>query len=437
MKFKLRKQQTQFVGAEEQFTAYIGGIGTGKTTALIAKALFHSWESPGNLGVIVRKNFTDLRTSTIKDFTEYTGIKVNEQNHEAKLPNGSTILFIHGDVLESLKNINAGFIGIEQADDFGDSSAWDMLIQRLRRQVKFRTGFLIANANGHNWVYDKFVKPMLDGKHRPNHLCVQATTYDFKDILPPDYIPNLEANLPARMFKRFVMNSHEIAEGRVYDEYDEEKHVVEPFEIPETWEKGFCLDHGFRNPTAVIWYAIDYDGNLIFYDEYYQTEKPISHHAEQIKTGKLCNGIADPSIFSKTQSKGLSVYSIADEYREYGVNLSPATKEVEIAAIARVNEFFKSGKVKIFRTLTSLRHECANWKWKPIKPGNDPKNITEEPEDYANHGADCVKYVIQTRYANSVKPVPKPERYSLAYYDEQEKFRKAEEERMNGGYKAW
>jgi len=399
MKFKLKKAQTEFIGAEEQFAAYIGGIGTGKSTALIAKALFHSQESPNNLGVIIRKNYTDLRSSTIKDFQDYTGFKVNEQNHEVKLPNGSTILFMHGDVLDSLKNINAGFIGIEQADDFGDSMAWDMLIQRLRRQVKFRTGFLIANANGHNWVWEKFVK-----EKKPNHLCVQATTYDFADILPPDYIPNLEANLPARMFKRFVMNSHEVAEGRVFDEFDEAKHVVEPFEIPSSWERGFCLDHGFRNPTAVLWYAIDYDGNIVIYDEYYQTEKPISHHAEQIKLRKITGGIADPSIFSKTQSKGAYIFSIADEYRDHGINLWGALREDEKAAIARVNDFFKSGRIKMFRTCTELRHEVANWKWKPIKPGADPKNLAEEPEDYRNHGCDDLKYIVQTRFPKSIAP---------------------------------
>lgn len=422
MKFILKKQQAEFIGAYEQFTAYIGGIGSGKSTSLIAKALFHSQESPNNLGVIVRKNYTDLRSSTIKDFTDYTGLKVNEQNHEVKLPNGSVIMFMHGDVLDSLKNINAGFIGIEQADDFADSSAWDMLIQRLRRQVKFRTGFLVANANGHNWVWEKFIK-----EKRPNHLCVQATTYDFADILPPDYIPNLEQNLPERMFKRYVLNSHEVSEGKVYDEYDENVHVVEPFEIPETWERGFCLDHGFRNPTAVLWYAIDYDGNLVLYDEHYQTEKPVSFHAKEISKRDIKQGIADPSIFNRTQSKGEHIYSIADEYQEYGISLRPAAKEEEYAAIGRVNEMFKAKKIKVFKTLVHAREEFAKWRWKVVRPGADPKNHPEEPEDYMNHLADDLKYIVQTRFASAVKPGPVIEKKSLLWWKKRTEKKKPED----------
>ena len=151
MQFKLKPQQFEFIGAPEQFVAYVAGIGTGKTTALIAKAMFHAQESPNNLGLIVRKNFVDLRDSTIRDFEDYTGIKVNRETKEAKLSNGSVIMFRHGDELPVLKNLNLGFFGFEQAEEFGDSLPWDMLMQRLRRNVKFRTGFLIAIANDRDW----------------------------------------------------------------------------------------------------------------------------------------------------------------------------------------------------------------------------------------------------------------------------------------------
>jgi len=411
----LKPQQVEFIGAPEQFSAYIGGVGTGKSTSLIAKVMFHSQESPKNLGVVIRKNFTDLRDSTLRDFEDYTGLKVKSEAKEVTLQNGSTIMFRHGDELPTLKNVNLGWFAIEQAEEFGDSMPWDMLIQRLRRQVIFRTGFLVANANGHNWVWDKFIH-----QTRENHFCVQASTYDFKDILPADYIENMEKNLPAPMFRRYVLNSHEEAEGLCYSEYNESIHVVDNFEIPETWERGFVLDHGYRNPTGVLWYAIDFDGTMILYDEHYETEQPISYHAEKIKERGLTNGIADPSIFSKTQQSKSRVYSIADEYSEYGILLRSALREEEYAAIARVNEFFKAKRIKIFKSLVNARHEFGNWKWKPKKPMANPQNLVEEPEDYMNHLADGLKYIIQTRFPKSDKPEPKPVSYSLDYYEKQE-----------------
>ena len=397
-KFSLKQAQVDFIGSPEQFPAYIAGVGTGKSTALIAKALLHSQESKDNLGVIVRKQFSDLRNSTIKDFQDYTGLKVNESTHEVRLKNGSTILFIHGDVLDSLKNINCGWFGIEQAEEFPDDTAWQFLKMRLRRKVLFRSGFLIGNTNGHNWIYDIYKRQ----SPPPNHELIEATTYDFKDIHAPDYITNLET-LPKKLYNRYVMNSWEEAEGLVFDEYLESRDTIEPFSIPDGWEKGFCLDHGFRNPTAVLWYAIDFDGTIFIYDEHYEAGQPISYHAQKIKPRGIYSGIADPSIFNKTMSRENFMYSIADEYQEQGINLRAAVKSKEDASIARVNEFFKSGRIKIFKNCVNTITEIGNWKWKEVRPG---LNAKEEPQDLANHACDDIKYIVASRFGSAIHKQP-------------------------------
>lgn len=416
MKFDLTQKQANFIGAVEQFPAYIGAIGTGKSTSLIVKALFHSQESPGNLGVIIRKNFTDLRDSTIKDFEAYTGFKVTEQKKECVLPNGSIILFRHGDELPVLKNLNLGFFGIEQAEEFPDATAWYYLQMRLRRKCLHRTGFMVGNTNGHNWIWEIFKRHGCP----KNHLLVEAKTEEHAYLLPPDYIANLKANQPEKFFRRFVENSWDITEGLVYDEFDQSRHVIDPFEIPQDWERGFVLDHGLRNPTAVLWYAIDQDGTVYFHDEHYEREKPISHHAEKIKSRGLNDGIADPSIFAKNQTRASSndLFSIADEYREAGINLRPAIREQELARIGRVNEFFKAGKIKIFKTNTHTIEEITTWKWKEVKAAQASMNLPEVPEDKDNHLMDDIGYFFASRFQSPEKKEPKLTRKSLDWYDE-------------------
>jgi phage terminase large subunit len=413
MNFILTKKQTDFVGAPEQFVAYVGAIGTGKSTSLIVKALAHSQETPGNLGVIVRKNFTDLRDSTIKDFETYTGFRVSEQKKECVLPNGSVILFRHGDELPVLKNLNLGFFGMEQAEEFPDATAWHFLQMRLRRKCAHRNGFFVANTNGHNWIYDLFKK---NGPPK-NHLLIEATTLEHADILPADYIENLKLTMPKKLYNRYVMNSWEEAEGLVYDEYLEARHVIDPFQIPETWERGFGLDHGFRNPTAVLWYAIDHDENVYIIDEHYEKEKPISEHAQAIKERGLYDGIADPSIFAQNQQKQGKVYSIADEYLDCGITLRPAVRSKEEASIARVNEFFKADRLKIFKNCVNTKHEVENWKWKAVRPTLQNANLPEEPEDKNNHAADVIKYVIASRFSTGERPRTRPEHQSLSWYE--------------------
>ena len=423
MHFNLTNKQTEFIGAVEQFSAYIGAIGTGKSLALIVKALFHSQESPNNLGVIVRKNFTDLRDSTIKDFETYTGFKVNESKKECILPNGSTILFRHGDELPVLKNLNLGFAAIEQAEEFPDSTTWEFLKMRLRRDCKHRNAFLVGNTDGHNWIYELWKR---HGSPN-NHMIVEAVTQEHAHILPADYIENLKT-LPAKLYKRYVENSWDVTEGLVYDEYDSTKHLIPRMYLPESWERGFVLDHGFRNPTACLWYSIDSDGNVYLYDEHYERERPVSYHAEKIKFRGITQGLCDPSIFAKTQSRGNVIYSIADEYADYGVKLQPSYRPDEDAAIARVNEFFKAGRIRVFDTLINFQSEIMAWKWKEVRPSSMNLNLPETPEDKDNHLMDCLKYLITSRFPKSSAPQPRLQLRSLNWF---KKF----EQNVTRGYK--
>jgi hypothetical protein len=78
----------------------------------------------------------------------------------------------------------------------------------LRRDNSpYRQGCIIANANGHNWIWKLWINnPPSEDFH-----VVQVTTFDNSDNLPQDFINDLrrmEIESPNH-YKRFVMNSHE------------------------------------------------------------------------------------------------------------------------------------------------------------------------------------------------------------------------------------
>lgn len=200
--------QYDFLVSQARFPAMVAGWGTGKTMFAIMKCYNLSVKYPGNLGLVVRKNFTDLKDSTIKDFTRYTGLKV-PTNKDVKLPNGSVIMFRHMDELSGIvQNVNLGWFYIEQAEEFDTDIEFQKLRGRLRRDnVGIRQGIVIANANGHNWVWRNWINaPQSDQYH-----CIQATTFDNQSNLMPDFIEDLkrmEKESPSN-YRRYVLNSHE------------------------------------------------------------------------------------------------------------------------------------------------------------------------------------------------------------------------------------
>jgi len=203
--FKCIKPQGDFILTNERYPAYVAAWGTGKTTAGIGRAMRLSEEFDGNLGLIGRKEYTDLRDSTIKDFEDYTGFKVNS-NREVHLGNGSIIMFRHLEEMNNIQNINLGWFWIEQAEEFDTDDIFFKLFGRLRRKDVLHSGFITANTNGHNWIYKLWKMRNLDGG-----ILFEATTSDNAHNLSPKFIESLEVLKikKPKLYNRFVMNSWE------------------------------------------------------------------------------------------------------------------------------------------------------------------------------------------------------------------------------------
>ena len=147
--------QWDFLSSTNRFPGFIAGWGTGKTMMALMKGVYLSQEYANNLGVIVRSKFTDLRDSTMKDFTRYTKKHVPQGTKEATYSNGSKIIFRHAKELSGLQNVNLGWFYIEQAEEFPTSTQFDLLRGRLRRiltpkpEVQEQLLSVISKFTGH------------------------------------------------------------------------------------------------------------------------------------------------------------------------------------------------------------------------------------------------------------------------------------------------
>jgi phage terminase large subunit len=132
-RINLLPYQTRFFDDWETFVAMVAGWASGKTMCGILKGLRLSMDYGGNLGLICRKEFTDLRDSTMKDFEDITGLSINRDRKEVVLGNGSVIMFRHAEELSKLQNINLGWYLIEQGEELDTQDQFMMLFGRMRR----------------------------------------------------------------------------------------------------------------------------------------------------------------------------------------------------------------------------------------------------------------------------------------------------------------
>jgi|GEM_PF-1939774 len=219
--------QYRFLYSEAKFPCLISAVGTGKTMLLINKIVNYCAKYKRTTGLIVRKEFTDLRDSTMVDFEKYYEEKIPvDKNY--RLDNGSLIMFRHADELRVLKNLNLGICGIEQAEEFDDDTPFQFLRDRMRQNngANVCPICVIANANGHNWVWRLWI----NGAKTVNTInsatgefeyindvyhCLTANSFANEKNLREDFVQDLrrkEIDAPAH-YRRYVLNSFEETES--------------------------------------------------------------------------------------------------------------------------------------------------------------------------------------------------------------------------------
>lgn len=170
-----------------------------------------------------------------------------------------------------------------------DEIVFNNLRARLRWPGLAKTKF-IAGTNpgnkGHEWVRKRWIeKDFEEHEQETNEFAYIPATVDDNPYIDQAYLKSLES-LPEKMRKALREGSWDIFEGQYFTEWDKDVHVVPAIpraEIPETWKRGRSIDVSGRNGiTSCHWYAIDNDGVVWVYQEYYATGHDSDEHAEFI-----------------------------------------------------------------------------------------------------------------------------------------------------------
>ena len=439
--FALKPMPSQklFIENPARFKIFAGGFGSAKTiTGAMASVLISLWY-PKNFGLVGRSTYPELRDTTrrellqlpiIWDGKEYPLVEsplaksFNKAEGHLVFINGSEIVFRSlDDAFHKIKSLNLGWFWIDETTEVAEE-VWMGLEGRLRRKGVPHVGFGTTNPEGHDWVWKRFIasaeriERIPSGKKDvPEKIRAWGkntflmSSYSSDNVhLPKDYVPNLVARYPDEWVKRYVYGSFDTFSGLIYANYrDDEPFLYDPrnVTIEPGWNRFVALDWGYRNPTAIVWGAVDFDGNLYIYDEYYAGGKVVSEVAEIIKAksgnANIRQYLIDPSTRNNNGNGGRS---ILEEFAECGLYFNLAKNEVR-AGINRVQEYLKIGangypKLRVNRHCENWRREIQTYKWKDLK-ANATQDAPEKPVKKDDHLMDATKYLVAYLYDTPMK----------------------------------
>ena len=345
-------KQIQFFKAKAKHIGYGGARGGGKSWAMRRKFVLLAIKYSGLKLLLLRRTMPELRNNHILPLrAELDGYARYNQDERAFLfPNGSRLALGYcdneGDMLQ-YQGQEYDVIGFEEATNFQEE--WILFISTCLRTT--RTDFspriyytMNPGGVGHSYIKRIFIdRQYREGERPEDFVFIQATVYDNQVLMDadPGYIDQLKA-LPAAKRRAHLDGDWTVYDGQVFEEFRDDAehysdrrwtHVIEPFEVPETWRIYRSFDFGYAKPFSVGWWAVDYDGRFYRILELYGCVKgePNTgvkwtpdeifseiHRLEQEHRwlrGKRIYGVADPSIWDV--SRGKSVNDVSEEHQVY------------------------------------------------------------------------------------------------------------------------
>jgi hypothetical protein len=425
----------QLLHSATEFDVFYGGAaGGGKTRALVMEGLLRCDQHPGLRAVLFRRSYDELQEGPLSelrevDFGAALGCRWNGTEHELTFPNRSSIRFRYLESSVDASRRQGGQYQLLLLDErtlFAPGVA-ETLYERVRTklggppvigirstsnpggpshgQVKAR--YVDATNHGQRVAFDEFGHALR---------FIPARVQDNPHI-DAGYLARLDAIPdPAR---RAAMRdgSWDIFSGQVFVEWRYERHVVQPFTLPEAWPRLAGIDWGYTAPWAVVWAAVDEDRRLWVYRERYATEVGESEQAKRILAAEAeghaavasprgqqaevpeppSRRVCDPSMAARRGDAS----SIREAYEAAGCALHLGNND-RIAGWSRLHEYLSDGPA-------CRIHREAGWERCPrlhVFPGcaNLIRTLPAlsysqaRPEDVDTHGddhlGDALRYLL-------------------------------------------
>lgn len=245
--------------------------------------------------------------------------------------------------------------------------------------------------DGMTWVYEDLYTKGLEGD--PN---IQVISID---MLENPYISQEAATRYLNTLDKDERDARKKGEfvtvgGKVFKSFSTDIHVVDTYIPPTEWEWYVSFDHGYNNPTAILWHAVSPDGQIVTFAEHYKAEMTVPQHAvvfhEKNKAFKRLPDfvVGDPAM---SQRNGVTGTSIMQEYADRDIYIAAGNNDVD-SGVNRMIQYLDHSEGLPRWTITSncvnLIAELKKLRWasfasKKVQYDNNKREKIHKKDDHA------------------------------------------------------
>jgi PBSX family phage terminase large subunit len=378
---------------------WTGAVSSGKTIASLIAFLMAIPEAPNQgLIVVVGKTIQTIERNLLNPLqsVEIFGELAKAVHHTP----GSTTATILGREIELIGahnnlaegRIRGSTIALAYVDEatLVPQSFWMMLMSRLR--VK-NLSKLLATTNpdgpGH------FIRKDFLLKATELRLAHWHFTIADNPSLAPEFIADLHTQYVGLWYRRFILGEWCLAEGAVYDMWDETRHVVDI--LPRiTRYIALGIDYGTVNPFAGLLLGLGEDRRLYLTNEYrYDSKVSRRSKTDAEYSQALTSWLDKLQVAPEWTAVDPSAASFVQQlYRDGRVTPTLANNAV-VDGIRQLSSLMAMDQFRVHRSCKGWIEEVAGYSWDPKKAekGEDAPIKTED------HSLDAGRYAVHTTEA--------------------------------------
>lgn len=222
---------------------------------------------------------------------------------------------------------------------------------------------------------------------------------DDNPALDPAYVAALKAEYTGLWYRRFIEGAWCLAEGAIYDMWDEKRHVVD--DLPDMIRViSLGVDYGTTNPTDAILIGLGADRCLYAIAEWRWDSKLERRALADVELSKRLRGwlgtVAVPGLPARPEYVVLdpAAASFKEQLYNDGVQVTHGDNAV-VDGIQTICSLLSLGRLKVHSSCKHLLDEIPGYSW------DDDKALKGEdaPVKVADHALDALRYGIYTTRA--------------------------------------
>lgn len=435
------------------FEVFFGGAkGGGKSDFLLGDyaAGIEEWGSHWR-GILFRRSYKELDEIINRSKEIYGKIKGSRFVAGDQLtwffPTGATLRFRSIERSEDVSKYNGHqypWIGFDELTEFPDGDAY-IFMASCCRSAQGAPCFMRSTGNpgrpGHVWVKARFIDPAkpFELYHDPvsglTRCFIPSKLEDNLILMERD--PEYEQRLllqPKHLQRALRWGEWDVIVGQVFDEFSRERHTIPRTPLDRNWYRFASMDWGFSRPFSIGWWAVNTDGRMILYKEWYGGDNNIGLKmgakavADKAWDLSIDDGVtvmvADPACWSKngvTDTSGNLPPTISESFENAGFTLIKGVNDRK-NGLMRIHELMQT-TAEDGRPLLLIMDHCNHWlRTVPYMTydARDPEDVDTNLED---HFYDSTRYAVMSEYSRDPLKLRKIDAYRVTRREDYDMLR--------------